>query len=85
MVEYTDEDRLSDFYYFVKNYQKLYTEYGLSYIALKDKTVLGAFKSPSEAFDTLADKYQVGTYIIQKCTGDESAYHDTINRLFVGG
>ena len=36
--------------------------------------MLGAYNSVSEAIGNLSDKYEPGEYIIQECTGDETAY-----------
>lgn len=78
MDTYTEQDRLNDFKYFVSIYQDLYNKYGESFIALKNKKILGAFKTVNEAIQALSDKYKLGTYIIQECNGDESGYTASI-------
>ena len=82
---YTDEDRKKDFDFFIENYQNLYKEYGHKFLAIKDKKVLGAYDSVTETISDLTPTYEVGSYIIQECTGDESAYRTTIMRLIIGG
>ena len=82
---YTDEDRKNDFDFFIENYQNLYKEYGHKFLAIKDKKVLGAYDSVRETISDLTPTYEVGSYIIQECTGDESAYRTTIMRLIIGG
>ena len=82
---YTDEDRKADFDVFIKNYQNFYKEYGHKFLAIKDKKVLGAYDSVTETISDLTPTYEVGSYIIQECTGDESAYRTTIMRLIIGG
>lgn len=82
---YTERDRLNDFNYFVENYKELFRIYGHKFFAIKNNTVLGTFDSIPEAINCLSDKYQVGNYIIQECTGDESAYKTTIMRLMIKG
>lgn len=84
-MEYTDKDRKSDFDFFVKNYKDLYKEYGHKFLAIKNKEILGAYNSVSDTINDLTPKYEVGSYIIQECTGDESAYRTTIMRLIIGG
>ena len=43
MDTYTEQDRLNDFKYFVSIYQDLYNKYGESFLALKNKYILGAY------------------------------------------
>ena len=74
MDEYDDKNRKVDFDFFVKNYDDLYKEYGHKFLAIKDKKVLGAYESVPEAIELLSDMYKVGTYSIQECSGDDSAY-----------
>lgn len=82
---YTDENRKSDFDFFIENYQHFYKQYGHKFLAIKDKEILGAYNSVTDAIGDLTPKYEVGSYIIQECTGDESAYRTTIMRLIIGG
>ncbi len=82
---YTDENRKEDFDYFVNHYPELFKEYGHKFLAIKDKKVLGAYNAVQDAISDLSSTYEVGTYIIQECTGDESAYRTTIMRLIISG
>ena len=82
---YTDIEREKDFDYFTDNYKDLFDKYGHKFLAIKDKTVLGAYDSVHDAIDNLSSKYEVGTYIIQECTDDDSAYRTTIMRLIIKG
>ena len=85
MGDYTDAERKNDFDYFIENYDSLYKEYGHKFLAIKDKKVLGAYNSVPDAINDLSSIYEVGTYIIQECTGDDSAYRTTIMRLIIKG
>ena len=62
----------SDFNWFLNNYDSLYKEYGHKFLAIKNHCVLGAYDTVREAIDNT--KEEPGTYIIQECSGDESAY-----------
>lgn len=84
-MRYTDANRKSDFDFFIENYQNFYKEYGHKFLAIKDKKILGAYDSVAETISGLTPTYEVGSYIIQECTGDESAYRTTIMRLIIGG
>lgn len=85
MVEYREKDRTRDFDFFMKNYQELFKRYGHKFLAIRDEKVLGAYNSVSEAIGNLSDKYEPGEYIIQECTGDETAYRTSIMRLMIKG
>lgn len=83
-MEYTDNDRKTDFNFFIENYQEFYQKYGHKFLAIKNKNILGAYNSVLDAINSLTPKYETGSYIIQECTGDDSAYRTTIMRLIIG-
>lgn len=85
MNKYTDKERQMDFDYFIQNYKELYKQYGHKFLAIKDKKVLGAFDSVPDAISQLSKEYEIGSYIIQECTDDDSAYRTTIMRLIIRG
>lgn len=71
----------SDFNWFLNNYDKIYEQYGHKYIVIKNKTVLGAYDSVREALDNT--KEELGTFIIQECNGDSSAYANYVASAFI--
>lgn len=71
--------------FFVDNYYQIFDLYGHKFIAIKDKHILGAFDSIPEAFNKLSNKYELGTYIVQECNGDESEYTAKMTRFFIKG
>lgn len=81
---YTEENRKGDFDYFMGNYKELYERYGHKFLAIREKKILGAFDSVQDAISSVKE-YEVGEYIIQECTGDETAYRTTIMRLMIKG
>lgn len=81
MAEYTEFNRSKDFEYFISNYQNLFAKYGHKFIAIKNEHILGVYDSVLDAISALSDKYEVGTYIIQECTGDESAYRFSVGKI----
>ena len=85
MSNYTDADRKRDFDFFTKNYHELYKQYGHKFLAIKNEEVIGAYDSVPDAISQLSPTYEIGTYIIQECTGDDSAYRTTIMRLIIKG
>lgn len=66
----------SDFNWFLNNYDDIYKQYGHKFIVIKDKQILGAYDSAREAIDNTSE--EMGTYIVQECNGNESAYTNYI-------
>ena len=63
-----------DFKWFVEHYDELFEKYGMSYLAIKDRSVLGSFDSPKAAISAVSKEYPLGSFIIQLCNGNESGY-----------
>lgn len=71
----------ADFKWFVENLHDLYTQYGDAYIAIKNKTVLGAYSSYADGVLSTMKTEPLGTFIVQKCGADESAYTNYISSM----
>ena len=74
MVEYTEKERISDFEYYKKNLKQLFEQYGKCYIAIRNKEILGSYRTLEEAKKALSKSFSTGEYILQKCGEDEKAY-----------
>ena len=70
-----------DFKWFKANYIDLFNTYGNSILVIKDKKVLGSYHSFQEALDNTLLTEEIGTFIIQKCDGTESAYTSQITSM----
>ena len=68
----------ADFKWFIEHMPKLYEEYGECYLAIKNKQVLGKYKTFSDGVKATSIAEPVGTFIIQRCGKDESAYTNYI-------
>lgn len=68
----------NEFQWFLENYDKLYKQYGVSFLAIKNKSVLGVYQSYAEGVKKTLENEELGTFIVQKCNGDESAYTNYI-------
>lgn len=63
-----------NFRWFVENYDELYKQYGVSYLAIKDRAVIGVYNSYVEALKETCKTEELGTFNIQFCNGDDSGY-----------
>lgn len=76
-LRYSKNNRIDDFNYFLKNYNKIYKQYGHTFVVIKNKKLLGAYKNVEDALKNTREP--VGTYIIQECNGNESGYTSYIS------
>jgi hypothetical protein len=86
MSEYTDEQKEKDFAFFKTINNSFYSKNGHSYIAIKNEKIIDYANSVNTLIQKMNEKsYSVGSYIIQECTGDESAYTNVVMRLLIKG
>ena len=71
-----------DFDWFVQNYQSLFEQYGFSYLAIKNCKVIGVYNTYAEGVKETAKTEEPGSYIVQLCSGKESAYTNCIASMF---
>ena len=64
----------ADFHWFVENYGKFQREYGDAYIVIKDKKVLGVYKTFGEGVRETSKSQEMGTFIVQECKKDKISY-----------
>ena len=72
------DNQTIDFKWFIENRQTLFDEYGDTYLAIKGKRVVGVYTSYAEGVKKTMSKEQLGTFIVQHCTADESGYTEYI-------
>ena len=63
-----------DFEWFKEHLTELYEEYGNAVLAIKNQKVLGAYSAFAEAVAEAAKTEPLGSFIVQECGPDESAY-----------
>ena len=68
---------MADFKWFLENYQALYEQYGHKYLVIMNQDVIGVYNSIKDAMDNTHEEQ--GSYIIQECNGNESAYTNYIS------
>ena len=67
-----------DFKWFLKNHDELFRIYGNTYLAIKNKQVIGTYASYAEAVKHTLETENLGTFIVQKCTGTADGYTNQI-------
>ena len=71
----------ADFMWFVEHCSELFEKFGSTYIAIKNKTVLGSYPTYADGVRFTSQTEQVGTFIVQKCGDDEAAYTGYISSM----
>ncbi len=71
----------ADYQWFLENYSELFNKYGDVYLAIKEKTVLGIYKSYAEGVLATMKKEPLGSFIVQRCGNDESAFTNYISSM----
>ena len=74
----------SDYNWFVDNHVELFQKYGSVYLVIKNKTVIGSYNSYAEGVRAASLYEEPGSFIVQRCGGDESAYTNYISSMFFG-
>ena len=82
-VTYSEERRYKDYQYFMKHSDAFYAQYGKGFLAIRDKKVLGHFRTIMSAYKSLMKKYPAGTYLIQECFPDKKMYRECIQSFFL--
>jgi len=70
-----------DYKWFLDNYNELYERYGKTFLVIKNQNVLGVFPSYAEGVKAASKDNELGTFIVQGCNGEESAYTNYISSM----
>lgn len=65
----------NEYRFYKDNESDLLTKYPSKYLVIKDQAVQGAFDTLQQAYSFGAEKFALGTFLIQLCNKDQS---DTI-------
>lgn len=68
-----------DFQYYLDNQQELVKKYNGRFVVIKDQSVIGDYASDLEALKEASKLYEVGTFLIQKCTTGGEDYTQTFH------
>lgn len=68
-----------DFLWFKENYDRLSEKYGHSFVAIKNKRVLGVYNTYGDGVRETAKNETLGTFIVQECSPDHVAYQCSVS------
>lgn len=73
--------REKDFEWYLHNLNSLYKQYGDTYVAIKNKKVFEVNSSYGECVRKASLVEALGSFIVQRCGADDSAYTNHILSL----
>lgn len=71
---YTDECRNADFEWYEEHYSELASQYGHSYLGIRDKKVICQGESAGDVIDNAPAAYKRGEYCVQEVDPTRLAY-----------
>ncbi len=73
-----------EFQYFVDHRNELLKKYRGRVLVIVDESVVGDYDTVHDAWNGAVEKYEEGTFLIQRCMDDEDSFHQTFHsRVFV--
>ena len=73
------EQLKKEFEYYVAHQDDLVELYNGKFIVIKDCQVIGAFNTEYEAVNKTSDKYEIGTFLVQRCEKGNASYTQTFH------
>ena len=67
-----------DFAWFKENYPEFQNKYGHSFIAIKNKRILGVYNTYGEGVRETMKTEELGSFIVQACSPNNIAYQCSI-------
>ena len=61
------EQLKKEFDYYLAHQEELVRQFSGKYIVIKDSEVKGAYDSEIEAVEKASEKFELGTFLVQKC------------------
>lgn len=81
LISENDVPLYANFEWFKSNLKSLYETYGDCYLAIKNKKVIGVYKSYCDGVKNTQKTEREGTFIVQRCGKDSKCYTEYINAL----
>lgn len=72
-----------EFKYYLEHQDELVKKFNGRVIVIKDGQVVGDYDSEFEAVKQASEKYEIGTFLVQKCEPGNSSYTQTFHTRMV--
>lgn len=84
-INYTEEQQKKDFDFFKQNDKHFFSEYGHKFLAIRDEKLILTAEDIPTLIQQLSKDYEIGSYLIQECEGNDYDYADKVMRFVIGG
>ena len=68
-----------EFVFYLENQSRLLPSYAGKYLLIRDESVLGAYPSEMDAIKAGAERFPLGTFLVQRCEAGEESYTQTFH------
>ena len=86
MIVYSEDEKAKDFNFFKKINKEYFEKNGHKFLAIKKESVIDAADEIPELISKMNEKmYEIGSYLIQECTGNDSAFKTVVMKLLLKG
>lgn len=70
-------DLNNEYQFYLSNQEELVKKYNDKVIVIVNQEVVGSFNNEEQAYFFAKEKYELGTFLIQKCSENEKTYKAT--------
>jgi len=71
------DDLKKDFEYYIEHQEELVRQYNGKFIVIKNRKIIGVYDSELEAVKNTSKKFEIGTFLVQKCAPGKESYTQT--------
>lgn len=72
-----DKNLEKEFQYYLDHQEGLVEKYTGKFLVIRKCAVVGAYDTELEAVEKASEKYEVGTFLVQKCEPGKESYTQT--------
>jgi len=72
-----DKNLEKEFQYYLDHQKELVEKYNGKFLAIKECVVVGVYDTELEAVEKASEKYEMGTFLVQKCEPGKESYTQT--------
>lgn len=72
-----DKNLEKEFQYYLDHQKELVDKYNGKFLVIRECAVMGAYDTELEAVEKASEKYEMGTFLVQKCEPGKESYTQT--------
>lgn len=68
-----------EFKYYLQHQADLLKSYNGKFLVIKDEAIIGVYDSKLDAYNANKDKFELGTFLVQRCSPGNADYAQTFH------